>query len=182
MERRPVAELRASPQIREFIKGWETLRLSPYCCSSGAPTIGWGHTKGVKLTWPPATVEQAQLWFDEDAAQAERLVQVWARSPLTQAEFDALVSFAFNTGPGAPGVKDGLVWLKKRNGARAVHSTLLTLIHAGRYREAAGQFPLWANGRDPQTGELVKLPGLVKRRAAEQRIFAGDAGGYGVRP
>jgi lysozyme len=181
MVRLPVAELHASPMLRDFVKGFETLSLTVYRCPSGAPTQGWGHTKGITMESPPITTKEADRWFDEDIATAERLLKMYVRVPMHQGEFDAVVSFAFNVGPGRPGKKDGLVWLKKQNGARAVHSTMLVQLNAADYRAAADQFPLWANGRDA-AGRLVKLEGLLKRREAERRIFLGDTGGYLVRP
>ena len=44
---------------KEIIKKWEGLRLEAYLCPAGVPTIGWGHTKGVKLG-DKITLEQAE--------------------------------------------------------------------------------------------------------------------------
>ena len=82
------------------------------------------------------------------AAQAvDRLVKV----PLTQNQFDALVSFVFNIGDGA-----------------FAASTLLRYLNKGRYQEAAVEFMRWihAGGK--------RLDGLIRRRRAEQELFLRD--------
>jgi len=86
-------------------------------------------------------------------------------SPLTQNQFDALVSILFNVGPGAKGVKDGIITLKS-----GVPSTLLRMLNLSIYAGAADEFPKWCHGLG---GAL--LPGLVTRRARERALFLGDA-------
>jgi lysozyme len=118
--------------------------------TGGAPyTIGYGHTAGVhEGDW--CTQEQAAEWLKADVVQSENAVMQLVDVQLTQGEFDALVDFVFNLGAGA-----------------LAGSTLLKLLNAGRYHEAAQQFPLWVHA----SGHV--LPGLVARRAEEEAEFEG---------
>ncbi|TNI52945.1 lysozyme [Aeromonas dhakensis] len=121
---------------------------------NGEPwTIGWGHTgPEVKpgLVWTQA---QADAAFLEDLHRFERDVGSLVKVPLTQGQFDALVSFAYNV---------GLASLNK--------STLLSLLNVGDYAGAALQFHRW-NKNDGQV-----MRGLTRRRAAEEGLFNGLTG------
>ena len=131
----------------DLIKQFEGLYLKAYRCPAGVPTIGYGHTAGVAMG-QTITQQQADDYLRRDVRQFERAVSRLVRVPLTQGQFDALVSFAFNLGEGA-----------------LAQSTLLRLLNAGDYSGAAAQFDRWnkAGGR--------VLPGLVRRRAAERALF-----------
>ena len=131
----------------DLIKQFEGLYLNAYRCPAGVPTIGYGHTAGVAMG-QTITQQQADDYLRRDVRQFERAVSRQVRVPLTQGQFDALVSFAFNLGEGA-----------------LAQSTLLRLLNAGDYAGAAAQFDRWnkAGGR--------VLPGLVRRRAAERALF-----------
>lgn len=133
----------------DLIKSFEGLRLSAYKCPADVWTIGYGATAGVK---PGQTItkERAEELLREDVKRFEGYVDRLVKVPLTQGQFDALVSFAYNLGPGA---------LEK--------STLLDQLNRGDYDSAAAQFDRWtkAGGKE--------LPGLVKRRAAERALFEG---------
>jgi lysozyme len=77
---------------------WEELRLSAYLDTGGVWTIGWGHTASVKQG-DTCSELQACNWRREDLEKSE--LEVNRRTgdlPITQAMFDALVSFEFNTG------------------------------------------------------------------------------------
>src|ERR1700742_3944967 len=123
--------MQASDAIKTFIKGFEKCRLKAFRPTSrDVPTIGWGRTRGVRIT-DSCTQEQADQWFDEDvdeaAAGGERLLD---GALTTQCQFDALVSFAFNEGLGNPHIpNEGLA-----------PSTLLRLHKAGDYTGAAEEF------------------------------------------
>ena len=112
------------------------------------PTAGWGHTgPDVKLgVFYP--IEQRQAWFVSDIAWAVNIVNSHVTVPLTQNQFDALVSICFNRGAG-----------------HFDSSTLLKDLDSGEYDEASAQFAVW----DKQRG--VDLPGLDLRRAAEKALF-----------
>ena len=108
-----------------LIRQFEGLRLSAYRCPAGIPTIGYGSTAGVKLG-QAITAERAEQLLREDVRQFEAAVSRLVKVPLTQGQFDALTSFAFNLGAKA---------LEK--------STLLRLLNAGDYSGAAAQFERW---------------------------------------
>lgn len=131
----------------DLIKQFEGLYLKAYRCPAGVPTIGYGHTAGVAMG-QAITQQQADDYLRRDVRQFERAVARLVSVPLTQGQFDALVSFAFNLGEGA-----------------LAQSTLLRMLNAGDYAGAAAQFDRWnkAGGR--------VLPGLVRRRAAERALF-----------
>lgn len=140
----------------QVIKEFEGLRLKAYVCAAGKWTIGYGHTAEAG---PPSvtpgmqiTREQAFEILKRDIASFERDVRRLVRRPLTQGQFDALVSFHFNTG--------------KLGG-----STLLKRINAGRLDDVPAQLMRWTKARDPKSGRLVELAGLVRRRRAEAGLW-----------
>ena len=96
-----------------------------------------------------------QLFLERDAPRFEEMVRRRVQVPLYQSEFDALISFVYNVGPGA---------------LDPAESTLARLLNDGDYSGAAEQFGRWvrADGR--------VLPGLVKRRAAEVALFRSQWG------
>ena len=151
--------MKTSERGRAFIKGFENCRLEAYPDpgTGNEPwTIGWGHTgPEVKpgLVW---TQEKADQVFDDDLSQFERDVMSLVTVPLSQSQFDALVSFAFNVGPDidADDIAEGLG-----------DSTLLKKLNAGDYQGAADEFPKWN-----KSGGKV-MPGLVRRRAGERSMF-----------
>lgn len=146
-----------SSDCADLVKSFESLRLSAYRDPDGIWTIGWGHTGSVH-EGDTVTQQEAERLLSSDLAEAAAVVN--EIPALSQCQFDALVSFCFNVGPGAPGVKDGLVWL--RSGA---HSTLYRLLMTGKWDAAAAEFPKWCH-----TGGAISL-GLVRRRKAEQQLF-----------
>lgn len=143
----PIESMKPSPACRALIRNAEGCRLAAYPDSKGVPTIGVGHTRGVKLG-DRCSVQQADIWLSQDLEDAAASVASLVKVPLTQGQFDALVSFTFNEGH-----------------KRLAESTLLILLNKGNYAGAADQFPRWnlAGGK--------VLPGLVTRRAAERALF-----------
>ena len=131
----------------DIVKEAEGLRLSAYLCPAGIPTIGYGHTKGVKLG-DTCTREQAEKWLENDFFTAKQEVKAVVKVPLKENQLDALASFVFNLGV-----------------RKLIQSTLLKKLNAGDYSGAAAEFDKWvfAGG--------VKLNGLVKRRAKERQLF-----------
>lgn len=126
---------------------FEGCRLTAYLDQVGVPTIGYGHTRGVRLGMT-CTQEQAEAWLREDIAICEQDVNTHVKVPLTQGEFDALVDFSFNLG------------CASLNG-----STLLRLLNTGDYHGAAAEFEKW----DHAGGKVVS--GLLRRRIAEEQEF-----------
>jgi lysozyme len=151
----------AGPDAYTIIKHFESLCLVAYLCPAGVPTIGWGHTGGVSLG-QKITPERAEQLIQADVLEFASMVTRHVAQPLTQQQFDALVSFVFNEGPGRKGVKDGFVVLKSGE-----PSTMLRNLNAGKYADASAELDGWNKG-----GGKV-LPGLVKRRAAERALFDG---------
>lgn len=134
----------------DLIKRFEGLELTAYPDpgTGGEPwTIGYGHTGNVK---PGDTVTEAEAEeiLRQDLEKFEDCVNAYISVPLTQAQFDALVSFAFNVGCGA---------LKS--------STLLRLLNNGDYEAAEAQFGRW----NKAAGRV--LAGLTRRREAERDLF-----------
>lgn len=130
-----------------LIEQFEGLRLAAYQDGGGIWTLGYGHTNQVKAG-DTCTSAQADEWLDSDIASAERAVNAMAHVALTQGQFDALVSFAYNLGPNA-----------------LQESTLLRLMNSGNPALAASEFPKW----DHVAGQVSE--GLSRRRMAEQALF-----------
>ena len=130
-----------------LIKTYEGCRLTAYKCPAGVWTIGYGHTAGVKQG-DTITPLQANTLLTVDLQKFENAVNKAVKKPITQNEFDALVSFAFNVGIG-----------------NFEKSTLLRLVNLGQFELAAKQFEKWiyAGGKP--------LTGLKKRRLAEKTLF-----------
>ncbi|CAI1527524.1 lysozyme [Serratia plymuthica] len=130
-----------------LIKEFEGLRLQAYKCPADIWTIGYGHTADVSAN-DVITEEDAIFLLRQDVAESERAVNKYVHVPLTQNQFDALVSFVFNLGVG-----------------NFRTSTLLKKLNAGDDDGAAQEFGRWihAGGK--------ALPGLVRRREAERALF-----------
>lgn len=139
--------MQPSQAALDLIKEFEGCELSAYQDQGGRWTIGYGHTSGVHQG---LTISQAQadtfLYADVQniAAQISKYIKV----PVSQNQFDAMVSLAYNIGP-----------------SRFAGSTLLRLLNAGDVLGAANQFRYW----NMVAGQVS--PGLVNRRAAERTLF-----------
>ena len=122
-----------------------------YICPAGYPTIGYGHliTEANKEQFLDDIDELEALdLLRGDVARAERAILRLITLPLTDGQFDALVSFTFNLGAGA-----------------LQRSTLRRKINRGEYDEVPAEFMkwVWAGGR--------KLKGLLKRRMEESNVY-----------
>ena len=139
--------------IEQIIKPIEGFRARPYLCPAGIPTIGYGSThypdgRAVTLSDPPITDEQASAIMLANLPEYEAAVNRYVQVPLTQGQFDALVDFCYNDGPG-----------------NLRTSTLLKLVNAKQFNVAAGEFGKWVYGGG------IKQPGLVRRRELERELF-----------
>jgi len=130
-----------------FIKGREGCRLVAYRDQRGVPTIGFGHTLGVKMG-DTCSQSEANKWLVEDTEVAQHAVNQLVTVPLNQNQFDALVIFTFNVGSGA-----------------FKNSTLLSLLNQGATTGAANQFLAWNHV------DGVVSAGLTNRRMAERTLF-----------
>jgi lysozyme len=91
--------MKASQLLINKIKELEGVKLSAYKCPAGIPTIGVGHTKGVKMG-QMITMQQADSLLKGDLLPVETFLN-GLKIPFTQGQFDALCDFAFNLGIGA---------------------------------------------------------------------------------
>jgi lysozyme len=138
----------------DLIKQFEGLSLTPYVCAGGINTIGYGNTyymngKKVTLKDPKITQKQAEELLKHSLSTYEKAVDSFCRDDISQGQFDALVSFAYNLGTGA---------LQK--------STLIKKVNANpKDVTIADEFAKWnkANGR--------VLVGLTRRRQAEAKLY-----------
>jgi lysozyme len=140
----------------DLIHSFESLRLEAYPdpgSKDGKPwTIGWGSTGsdiGPGTAW---TKDKADKRFASDLVKFENAVSSLVRVPLTQHQFDALVSFTYNLGIGS---------LRS--------STLLKMLNAGDYHGAGLQILRW----DKNDGRVMS--GLTRRRKAELKMFNGES-------
>ena len=155
--------MKTSDKGRKFIEQFEGLFLHAYDDHNdhvvqpgqaviGTLTIGYGHTDaaGPPKVYPGQVITEADAdaILAADLASVEIEVQHLVKVPLNQNQFDALVSFQFNTG-----------WLAHP------HCSLLNALNAGNYQLADDDFMLY----DRASGQV--LPGLVRRRAAEKAMF-----------
>lgn len=144
--------MKTNAEGRQIIVDSEGYYVSAYKCPAGVWTIGIGATgpgivKG--LVWTPE-----QIWdrFEKDLARFEKEVSRLVFVELNENQFSALVSFVFNMGA-----------------ARFARSTLLRMLNAGSYLDAAAQFDRWDNVCDEKG--CRELPGLHARRLKEQTLF-----------
>jgi lysozyme len=150
--------MRVSQRGIELVKSVEGLRLEAYQCSAGVWTIGYGSTNGVKEGMK-ITEKQAEARIARDLQRFESAVNSLVDVPLSQEQFDALVSFAYNVGENA-----------------LAKSTLLKKLNAGDYRGAAVEFERWNKvGKKPNKG-------LTRRRAAEKALFLEGTASEPVKP
>ena len=145
-----------------LIAQFEGLRLKPYLCSAGVPTIGYGSTfypSGRKVTMSdkPITQETAFWMLKQVANMFAKDVDSLVTSEINQNQFNALVSFAFNLGSDidSDNIPEGLR-----------DSRLLKRVNANpNDPEIAREFVKWnkAGGR--------VLDGLSKRRLKEAELY-----------
>ena len=157
--------MRVSDAGKALIKHFEGVYRRPYLCPAFLWTVGVGrvlYPEQIRLKVPerkvyPLKPEHDREWADEaiDAfLDADLLVSesgvlsLCPNSVASQSQFDALVAFAFNCGVGS-----------------LQASTLRRLYNAGDIAGAAAEFVKWNKG-----GGRV-LPGLTRRRLAEQALF-----------
>jgi lysozyme len=131
-----------------LIQSFEQFRAAAYKDQGGIWTAGWGHTGPDIVEGTTCTPYQASIWFDRDTAEAARAVLRTVDVPMTQNQFDALVSFTYNVGAGSE-----------------AHSTLIQVLNAGNYMMAAEQFLKWNH----VNGQVSA--GLTRRREAERALF-----------
>lgn len=148
----------------ELIKHFEGLRLTGYIDPVGIPTIGYGHTGPEVKVGETISEAVADQILRTDLEKFAKGVRKRITVSVSDNAFAALVSFAFNTGLGNFG-----------------SSTLRKKLNAGDAKGASKEFPRWVKGTI--NGKKVTLPGLVRRRKAESKLFdTPDALGATITP
>ena len=134
-------------QFESFVGTW-------YSCPAGKMTIGFGHVQQPvdHHIVPPISPDFAYALLRQDVVRFENAIKKAVTVPLSQAQFDALVSLVFNIGE-----------------SNFACSTLLTKLNADNPRAAAVQFSVWIYAT--VHGKKKILGGLVTRRKAEQTLF-----------
>jgi lysozyme len=132
----------------DLVKSFEGLKLRAYLCPAKVWTIGYGSTGPHVTPGKTITEAQAEQLIKDDLDRFEKAVTRLVTVPLTQNQYDALVSFAFNVGISA-----------------LERSTLLKRVNAKLFDQAKAEFAKWnrAGGKP--------LAGLTRRRAAEAALF-----------
>lgn len=136
----------------DFIEAWEGCKLTAYKCPAGIWTIGCGHTKDV-TEHDEITYEQSRKMLREDIEEVKRGLAPFVNIHVTEGQFIALVSLAFNVGV-----------------SYVVHKCpkLMQALNAGDVEACAHDF------LDIDSANGVKLPGLTRRRQSEARLFLGE--------
>jgi lysozyme len=156
--------MKVSQKCIQQIKIDEGVRNKPYQCPALLWTVGVGHVidpnhakvpladrKALPIPagWDRVlSSEEIDDILRKDLARFEAGVLRLIKVPLTQGQFDALVSFSFNVGLG-----------------NLQNSTLRMKVNREEFEAAAEQFLVWT-----KAGGKV-LPGLVKRRTHEKEMF-----------
>lgn len=132
----------------DLIKRFEGFSSTVYICPAGYPTIGYGHLIRSSESLTEITETEAEELLRRDVESAERAVLRLVNVPLTDGQFDALVSFTFNLGSGA-----------------FQRSTLRRKVNRQAHTEVPDQLMrwVWAGGRI--------LNGLYVRRKQESLLY-----------
>lgn len=136
----------------DFIEAWEGCKLVAYKCPAGIWTIGVGHTQDV-TEHDEITHEQARELLRQDIEEVKRELAPFVNVHVTEGQYVALVSLAFNVGA-----------------SYVVHNCpkLMRALNAGDVEQAAHQF------LDITKAGGKELPGLVRRRKSEAKLFLGE--------
>jgi lysozyme len=145
--------MKLSARGLQEIKNHEGWRDHVYKDAVGLPTIGYGHLIRKGEVFPPRiSKEYGEKLLQADLVRFEKRVHEIVKVPLTQNQYDVLVSFLFNLGVHA---LDG--------------STSLKLLNKGLYQQFADRLLLWNKGMIG--GKLVEIQGLTNRRIKERKLF-----------
>lgn len=133
----------------DIAKSFEGLRLKPYICPAGYPTIGYGHVIS-SLNHPAISEEEAVDFLRKDFLIATRgaIRMCPSLAQDNEQRLAAISDFCFNLGVG-----------------RLQASTLRRRINQNKWDEAIKELRRWVRG-----GGRV-LPGLVLRREAEINLI-----------
>lgn len=131
-----------------FLQQHEGLVQLVYPDPVGIPTVCWGHMDPALKAGTRYSKARCEALLKMDTMSAHKALADLVKVPLSQNQYDALVSLVFNIGRDA-----------------FSRSTLLRKLNDGDYDGAAEEFPRWsyAGGR--------KIQGLLSRRIDEQALF-----------
>ena len=152
-----VSIVTASALLIGMVAGYEKYVPNVYMPTpNDVPTIGYGTTvnpdtgKPIRMTDRRIDEATAKRWLITDVAKTEAKMRRCVRVPVTQGEWDAYTSLAYNIGTGA-----------------FCGSTLVRKLNAGDYAGACKQILRW----DKQKGRVLR--GLTRRRNAEYKLCVG---------
>jgi lysozyme len=150
--------MRTSEEGIEFIKRFEGFRAVSVRAPEGGWVIGYGHTKAARENLK-TTREDAELILRfRDLPPVEAAIAGRVLMPLSQNEFDALVSFAWNIGL-----------------ERFLASDVAACLNQGDRLGAVQAMALWRRGMSD--GQVRVIDALVRRRAAEIALFLSHESG-----
>lgn len=140
----------------ELIKRWEGCRTTVYKDVANLLTVGIGHLckphEGFRLG-QSISLEQVHELFRADVKRfVDSVNKTLENVELTQNQFDACVSLAYNIGTNAFAGSSVVRHLKK-----------------GNYELAANAFLAW--NKATVKGQLRKVQGLINRREDEKKYF-----------
>ena len=155
--------MRTSAQGLELIQSFEGFRPRAARLPGGGWLIGYGHTATARAGLQITPRDAALILRHHDLPQIEQQIAEQVLSPLSQNEFDALVSFAFNIGPEA-----------------FANCDVVAALNAGDRALAANA--MWAWRLANISGELRVVDALARRRAAEIAHFLEHPAGRAAIP
>ena len=136
-----------------IIKKYEGLKLEAYICPAGVATVGFGSTfypdgRRVKLG-DKITLQEAESILLHDIKRFEKEVRNSVKIEITNNQLSALISFVYNVGASAFRKSTLLRKVNAKPTDLTIHNEFM------RWTKAAGKV----------------LPGLVKRRAEESKLY-----------
>jgi len=143
--------MRTSAAGLELIKTFEGLRDTAVRLPDGRWMIGYGHVRTARDGLTVSAADAHDLLV-HDLRPIESVIGAIIFAPLTQGQFDALASLAYNISLG-----------------QFRESEIVRNLNAGDYLAAANGFDLWRRAR--LNGRVVVVDALVRRRAAEKMLF-----------
>ena len=149
--------MRTSQAGLDVIKAFEGFRARSEPLPNGRWIIGYGHMRRAREGTRVSETEAEAILREYDLPPVERYVMRCVLAPMTQNEFDALVSLAFNIGPKA-----------------FASSDVVASINGGNRLEAAQAFDHWRRAKIG--GRVQIVDALVRRRAAEKALFLNAPG------
>ncbi|MFN3910676.1 MAG: lysozyme [Hyphomonas sp.] len=155
--------MRMSANGIELIQSFEGFRPRAARLPAGGWLIGYGHTATARAGLQITPRDAVLILRHHDLPPIEQLIAEQVLTPLSQNEFDALVSFAFNIGPDA-----------------FAASAVVASLNAGDRAGAADA--MWSWRLANVSGELRVVDALARRRAAEIAMFLEHPAGRAAIP